>query len=65
MAKDWISKAIKHPGALRKTAAAHGGINKQGNISEKFLEQAAAGKYGSKTEKRADLAKTLKGFHKK
>lgn len=61
----WIQKAIKNPGALRKTAKAKDGINKEGDIKESFLNKAAKGKYGAKTEKRAELAKTLKKMSKK
>jgi hypothetical protein len=55
--KKWIAGAIKHPGSLRKTLGA------KDNIPEKKL--AAAAKKGGKTGKRARLAQTLKGFHKK
>jgi hypothetical protein len=61
----WIQKAIKKPGALRETAAKHGGINKSGLIKREFLDKAAEGKYGPKTEKRAELAKTLSKLRKK
>lgn len=63
MAKDkkWIQKAIKKPGALRKTL----GVKKGQDIPAKKLNAAAEGKYGKKTEKRAELAKTLKKMSKK
>lgn len=60
MAKDWIKGAIKNPGSLTKTAKAKGGVKKDGGIKAEFLDKAADGKYGKKTEKRAELAKTLK-----
>ena len=59
--KHWIQEAIKKPGALRKTL----GVKKGKDIPEKKLESAAKGKYGKKTEKRADLALTLKKLRKK
>lgn len=62
---NWISKAIEHPGALRKVAAEHGGINKEGNIKQSFLNTAEGGAYGATNAKRARLAETLEGFHKK
>ena len=63
---NWIDKAIKHPGALRKVAAEHGGIDKSsGNIKQSFLNTAESGKYGSTNARRARLAETLEGMHKK
>lgn len=59
MAKKWIQSAIKHPGALHKEL--HVPMGKK--IPEKKL--AAAAKKGGKEGKRARLAETLKGFHKK
>lgn len=57
--KNWIKGAIKNPGALRATAKKHGAISKDGDIKKGFIEKAAKGDYGKKTEKRAELAKTL------
>lgn len=54
---NWISEAIKKPGALRETLGAKPGKP----IPAKKLE-AAAGKPGV-TGKRARLAMTLKGMH--
>ena len=65
MAKDWIKGAIKHPGALKETAKEHGGLTKEGTIKESFLKKAESGAYGKTTERRAQLAETLKSFHKK
>lgn len=59
MAKKWIQKAIKHPGALHKEM----GIPQGKKIPAKKLEKAA--KKGGKLGKRARLAETLKGFRKK
>ena len=53
---DWISGAIKHPGALHEQL----GVPQGENIPEKKLN-AAAGKPG-KLGQRARLAKTLKGM---
>ena len=58
MAKDWIQKAIKKPGALRKALGA-----KEGQpIPAKKL--AAAAKKPGKMGQRARLAQTLKGLKK-
>ena len=58
MAKKWIQKAIKHPGALRSELDAKEGKN----IPAKKLEKAthAPGKTGA----RARLAEKLKSFRK-
>jgi hypothetical protein len=57
MAKHWIAKAIKHPGALTKSAKA------AGESPMKFAEEHKhdSGKTGS----RARLALTLRRMHKK
>jgi len=54
----WISKAIKHPGALHKQL----GVPQGKKIPAKKLSK-AAGK-GGKLGKRARLAQTLKKLHK-
>ncbi len=59
MAKKWIAGAIKHPGALHKQM----GVPEGQKIPPKKL--AAAAEKGGKLGKRARLAQTLKGFHKK
>lgn len=56
--KFWIQGAIKHPGALRKTA----GVKKGKKIPAKKL--ASLAKKGGVTGKRARLAETLKSFKK-
>ena len=57
--KNWIQKAIKNPGSLRKTA----GVKKGQKISGKELSKLSKSKNPT-TRKRANLAKTLKGFKK-
>lgn len=62
MAKDWIKSAIKKPGALRKTL----GIKKGKDIPVSKLKKAAKGEGVSpKTEKRAELALTLRKMKRK
>ena len=56
--KNWIEKAIKKPGSLRKELKVKAGEN----IPAKKLN--AAVKKGGVEAKRANLAKTLKGFKK-
>ena len=56
--KNWISGAIKKPGALRKEL----GVKKGEKIPAKKL--AAAAKKKGKEGQRARLAETLKGFKK-
>ena len=60
MAKKWIQKAIKHPGALR--GSLH--VKKGEDIPESKLKKAEHSK-NPKTAKRAHLAETLKKMHKK
>jgi hypothetical protein len=60
MAKNWIAGAIKKPGALRATL----GVKEGKDIPASKLKAAAEGKYGPKTEKRAELAQTLKKLRK-
>lgn len=57
--KNWIANAIKKPGALH----AELGVKKGNKIPAKTLAKAA--KKGGVEGKRARLAETLKGFHKK
>ena len=56
--KNWIQKAIKKPGSLRKSL----GVKKGQKIPARKLN--AAAKKGGKLGQRARLAKTLKGFKK-
>lgn len=60
----WIQGAIKHKGALTETAKKHGGVKKEGGLKPSFLAEASSGKYGKKTQQRANLAKTLKRMKK-
>lgn len=60
MAKMFIAKAIKHPGALKKTL---GVSKKTGKIPVPKLIKAS--KKPGVTGKRARLAMTLKSFHHK
>lgn len=55
----WISKAIKHPGALHRAL----GIPQGEKIPERALAKAAAG--GGVNARRARLAQTLKGFKRR
>ncbi len=59
MAEKWIQKAIKKPGALKKSLH----VKKGEKIPEKKLEKAEHSK-NPKTKKRAILAKTLRKMHK-
>ena len=56
--KNWISKAIKHPGALHHEL----GVPEGKKIPAKKLNKAA--KSGGKLGKQANLAKTLKKINK-
>lgn len=58
--KNFIQKAIKHPGALHKTLHVPEGKK----IPESKLKKAEHSK-NPKTRKRAVLAETLKKMHKK
>jgi hypothetical protein len=58
--KKWIQRAIKHPGALRKTLK----VKEGESIPEGKLKKAEHSK-NPKTSKRAVLAETLKKMHKK
>jgi|TARA_R110000751_G_scaffold43532_1_gene100368 hypothetical protein len=57
--RDWIGKAVKKPGALRKSL----GVKKGQTIPKKKLK--AAAKKGGATGKRARLAVTLGKMRKK
>lgn len=57
-AKNWISSAIKKPGALHKSL----GVPEGKKIPESKLKKAEHSK-NTKTRKRATLAQTLKKMH--
>jgi len=57
--KNWIQSAIKKPGSLRRAA----GVKKGQKIRGKELGKLSRSKNPT-TRKRANLAKTLKGFKK-
>lgn len=66
MARKFIQKAIKHPGALRKTVReqyGRAGFTARGTIKEPVLHHLA--KQHGVTGRRARLAETLRGFHHK
>ncbi len=60
MAKNWIQKAIKKPGALRKSL----GVKAGEKIPEAKLEKAENSKNPT-TRRRANLAKTLRKMRDK
>ena len=59
MAKKWIKKAIRHPGALRRTLK----VKKGKKIPAAKLRSAA--KKGGVTGRRARLALTLRRMHRR
>jgi hypothetical protein len=60
-AENWIQKAIKHPGALSKE---YPGMAKNGKDEFTNAQLDRIAKKGGIDAKRANLAKTLKKFHK-
>jgi hypothetical protein len=60
MAKNWIKGAIKHPGALHSSL----GVPQGQKIPASKLAKATHSSNPT-TRRRANLAKTLKGFHSK
>lgn len=65
MAKKWIQKAIKHPGALTKTAKSQGGLTKSGKISKQWMaKKLASPKTSTKVKREINLAKTLRSFNR-
>lgn len=60
MKKKWIQSVIKHPGALHEQL----GVSKGKKIPAKKMAEAMSGKLGALAEKRAQLAHTLKSFHR-
>lgn len=64
MAKKWIKGAIKHPGALRRTAKKHGAISKSGKIELGKLSKVAKRTGNTTMKRRIALARTLKKMRK-
>jgi len=64
MAKKWIQKAIKKPGALTKTAKKKGLVKKGEKLSKSDLSKLSKSK-STKTKRRVALAKTLRKMSKK
>lgn len=62
-AKNWIQKAIKHPGSLRALAKREGALTKQGTIKREWLLKKAKG--SGTVARRARLALTLRKLRKK
>lgn len=62
MAKNFIAKAIKHPGALRATARREGLIHGDQKITRTILGKLAKGA-STTTKRRIALAKTLMSMH--
>lgn len=69
MAKDnWIKGAIKRPGALKAKAKSAGELQKDGDIKKSWIDKVAKNKgdkFSKRTEKQAELAKTLSKMRKK
>lgn len=59
MAKNWIAGAIKRPGQLHRDL----GVPQGKKIPAKKMAAARSGKEGPAVARRANLAKTLSGFH--
>ena len=59
--RKWIKRAIRKPGSLRRTAREMGLIEGNESLSLRDLAILEA-KGGSKTKKRARLARTLRKF---
>lgn len=62
--KNWISGAIKHKGSLRATAKRDGMVKGDQKLSRADVDKLEHSR-SEKTRKRAELAHTLLGFHKK
>jgi hypothetical protein len=62
MSDHWISGAIKHPGALRETAKRDHLIKGDEPLSFSDLKKLSRSN-NTATERRADLAMTLKKMH--
>lgn len=58
--KKWIQGAIKRPGQLHRDL----GIPQGQTIPQAAMQKALSGKLGAATQRRANLAQTLKGFNR-
>jgi hypothetical protein len=63
MAKKWIQKAIKKPGALKKTLKSKGLLKGEAPVTETVLGKAAKSA-GPVTKNRINLARTLRKLKK-
>ena len=64
MPKNWMKKAVRHPGALRVKAEKAGAIDKKtGKIEKSFIDKAAKSKNPT-TRKQANLAKTFTKYRR-
>ena len=64
MYEKWIQGAIKHPGALTKTAKEKGLVKKGEKLSSSDLSELKKSK-SSKTKRRAIMAQTLRKMRSK
>lgn len=62
--RDWIAGAIKKPGSLRATAKRDGMVKGKQKLSQADIDKLEHSKSAT-TRRRAELAHTLLGFHKK
>lgn len=64
--KEWIQKAIKHPGSFKAYAKAHDGLDADGNVKRDWAEKVANDEsLDPKVRKRASLFLTLMKMHSK
>jgi len=62
MPKNWIKGAIKHPGALRRSAK-RGEVTKRGTLNLDKMAARAARTGNTLLARRVNLAKTLRRMH--
>ena len=62
--RHWIQKAIKRPGAFRKFAAEHHGMDASGKIKPAFIQHIIDNPPTPRLKKQAVLAQNLRSFHK-
>lgn len=63
MPKKWISGAIKHPGALTRSAKRAGAISKSGKIQLGKMSRIAKRTGNTTMKRRIALARTLRKMH--